>query len=78
MDLEKGIFSHVIGGSGGNCSMCNRLRLTADGNIIPCLFNDLKFNVRQLGIKKAFEQALICKPESGHKAHQSKFYNIGG
>jgi cyclic pyranopterin phosphate synthase len=78
MDLEKGSFSNVIGGSGGICSICNRLRLTANGNILPCLFNDIKFNIRELGIEKAFEMALECKPENGHKAHDSKFYNIGG
>jgi cyclic pyranopterin phosphate synthase len=78
MDLEKGSFSGVIGGTGGICSMCNRLRLTANGDIIPCLFNDIRFNVRTLGIEKAFEMALVCKPENGHKAHGTKFYNVGG
>jgi GTP 3',8-cyclase len=78
MDLEKGRFSKVIGGTGGACSICNRLRLTANGNILPCLFNDLKFNIRELGIEKAFESALQCKPENGYKSETSSFYNIGG
>lgn len=78
MDLETGSFSVVEGGTGGNCSICNRLRLTANGNIMPCLFSDLKFNIRELGIEKAFEQALGKKPKSGHTASKSKFYNVGG
>lgn len=78
MNLETGSFSVVDGGTGGNCSICNRLRLTANGDIIPCLFSDLKFNVRELGIEKAFEQALGKKPKSGHIATKSQFYNVGG
>ncbi len=78
MDLETGSFSVVEGGTGGNCSICNRLRLTANGNIMPCLFSDLKFNIRELGIEKAFEQALGKKPKSGHTASKSQFYNVGG
>jgi len=31
MDLEKGTFWRVKGGDGGNCSSCNRLRLSSNG-----------------------------------------------
>lgn len=78
MNLETGSFSAVNGGTGGNCSICNRFRLTSNGDILPCLFSDLRFNVRELGIEKAFEQALLLKPKSGHSTQLSKFYNIGG
>ncbi len=78
MNLEDGIFSQVEGGTGGNCSICNRLRLTSNGDIMPCLFSDIKFNIRELGIKNAIESALLNKPKSGHVAVKSKFYNIGG
>ncbi len=78
MNLETGNFSVVQGGTGGNCSICNRLRLTANGDIVPCLFSDLRFNVREFGIQEAFEQALGKKPKSGHVAKKSQFYNIGG
>jgi len=78
MNLETGSFSLVEGGTGGNCSICNRLRLTANGDIMPCLFSDLRFNIRELGIEKAFEQALGKKPKSGHIASNSQFYNVGG
>ncbi|MEA3317950.1 MAG: radical SAM protein, partial [Bacteroidota bacterium] len=53
MDLEKGEFSVVEGGTGGDCKICNRLRLTANGNIMPCLFSNQGYNVRELGIDEA-------------------------
>lgn len=78
MNLETGDFKKVEGGEGGNCISCNRLRLTANGNLKPCLFSNLEFNVRKLGIAKAYELALNQKPKSGHKNNSGKFYNIGG
>jgi len=78
MDLETGVFSRVIGGDGGHCKSCNRLRLTANGKIKPCLFNDLEFDVRELGIEQAFYKAVGIKPASGTENKQNKFSNIGG
>ena len=78
MDLGKGDFGIVEGGDGGNCAICNRLRLTANGLIKPCLFSDLAFDIRKLGIEEAYNQALIKKPLSGHKNLTGSFYNIGG
>ncbi len=78
MDLEQGLYGIVHGGEGGNCAICNRLRLTANGDIKPCLFSDLNYNIRKLGIKEAFSKALINKPRSGKQNHQNLFYNIGG
>ena len=78
MDLEKGEFSVVQGGSGGDCGICNRIRLTANGDIKPCLFSDLAYNVRELGAEKAIDVAIENKPLSGHVNHTGKFYNIGG
>jgi GTP 3',8-cyclase len=78
MDLGSGHFKAVEGGDGGNCSACNRLRLTADGRIKPCLFNDLSFSVRELGAEEALRRATGLKPEKGTSASAGKFYNIGG
>jgi GTP 3',8-cyclase len=78
MDLEKGTFWKVLGGEGGDCSVCNRLRLTSNGKIKPCLFSNLEYDVRQLGIKKALELAIGNKPESGSCNFVNKFSNIGG
>lgn len=78
MDLGKGEFGIVEGGDGGNCSICNRLRLTANGQLKPCLFNDLAYDIREIGIEEAFNQALGNKPLSGQKNKTGNFYNIGG
>lgn len=78
MDLEKGEFSVVDGGTGGDCGTCNRLRLTANGKIKPCLFSDISYNVRELGAERAIDLAIGSKPESGHTNLTGKFYNIGG
>jgi len=78
MDLETGTFSQVEGGKGGNCSLCNRLRLTADGHLKPCLFSNKSYSTRELGIEQAFVAALSNKPEKGQTSTQHGFYNIGG
>jgi cyclic pyranopterin phosphate synthase len=78
MDLANGYFSVVEGGTGGNCSLCNRLRLTANGKLKPCLFNDIEFDIRQLGYETALNLAVEHKPECGSKNYTGEFYNIGG
>jgi len=78
MNLESGCFTVVEGGKGGDCQSCNRLRLTADGLIKPCLFDDLGFSLRHLGIRQALEQAISLKPEKGSTNQFNKFHNIGG
>jgi GTP 3',8-cyclase len=78
MNLEKGEFAVVEGGDGGNCASCNRLRLTANGMIKPCLFNDQEFSVREFGAEGAIQMALDNKPACGTKNMTGKFYNIGG
>ena len=78
MNLKSGRFSRVIGGDGGNCNTCNRLRLTANGKIKPCLFSDLEFDVRELGVEQAILRAIGLKPESGTENMVNSFSNIGG
>jgi cyclic pyranopterin phosphate synthase len=78
MDLVKGHFSTVVGGAGGNCTLCNRLRLTADGKLKPCLFNNIEFDIRKLGFEKALNLAIESKPECGSTNETGAFYNIGG
>ena len=78
MNLETGDFGVVQGGEGGNCKMCNRLRLTANGKIKPCLFSDLEFDVRQYGPEIAIKMALENKPEAGLMNTVNGFSNIGG
>lgn len=78
MELKTGHFSIVDGGSGGNCSVCNRLRLTSNGRMKPCLFSNLEFDIRELGIEKAIRMAVEGKPEKGSVNISNCFYNIGG
>lgn len=78
MNLKTGEFSTVEGGDGGNCNRCNRLRLLANGDIKPCLFSDMAYNIRKLGHREALDLALGNKPRSGTYNHSGEFYNIGG
>ncbi|WP_248928231.1 GTP 3',8-cyclase MoaA [Paenibacillus hamazuiensis] len=55
------------------CETCNRLRLTADGNIKPCLYWSDEFNVRKYigddeALAKLFFRALDVKPQNHEMA----------
>jgi cyclic pyranopterin phosphate synthase len=78
MDLVNGHFSLVDGGSGGDCVLCNRLRLTANGRLKPCLFNNIEFDIRKIGFEEALKMAVDMKPECGSRNETGAFYNIGG
>jgi GTP 3',8-cyclase len=78
MDLGEGEFSIVAGGDGGDCERCNRLRLTSDGKVKPCLFSDLVYDVRTMGPGEALAAALAHKPRCGTTCSLNQFYNIGG
>jgi len=73
MSLEDGSFSVVEGGEGGNCQFCNRLRLTANGIIKPCLFNDLGYSVKEMGPREALYSAIRNKPECGTQIVAANF-----
>jgi cyclic pyranopterin phosphate synthase len=47
------------------CGECNRLRLTADGKLKPCLHSGDEYSIKGLdkaGMKDVFEQAIWNKP----------------
>ena len=55
------------------CSECNRLRLTADGKLRPCLFSDREVDVRtalreggEEAVYRCFLEALNLKPDEHH------------
>lgn len=69
------------------CSECNRLRLTADGKLRPCLFSDTEYDVRTSlrqgkldEVYAAIHQALGFKPEDheGIIGTKRKMSQIGG
>jgi len=78
MDLHSGKFWRVSGGSGGECRICNRIRLSANGFILPCLFNERRFSVRSLGARTALKKAIENKPAEGNVNRTTYFYAIGG
>jgi GTP 3',8-cyclase len=78
MDIAEGSFSVVEGGEGGNCPSCNRLRLSSDGNIRPCLFSNLSYSVRELGAEEALIRAISGKPRAGTSADVHWMRGIGG
>jgi cyclic pyranopterin phosphate synthase len=78
MDLRGGTFSTIEGGSGGQCERCNRLRLTSSGFIKPCLFSDRSFSVRELGPRRALEEACAQKPAAGVCCQGDPMVRIGG
>lgn len=78
MNLAQGAFWVVEGGLGGKCDLCDRLRLSSDGVVRPCLFSDLGFSVRELGAREALERAAEHKPKSGETCNSTTFRRIGG
>jgi len=78
MDLSSGEFSVVEGGEGGNCPLCNRLRLSSRGIIYPCLFSDSGYDTRSLGVEEALRAAVGEKPARGIVSNSNTFYGIGG
>jgi len=78
MCLKNGRFWPVVGGDGGRCDRCNRIRLSSDGNIYSCLFDGRSFSVREYGPESAIKKAVEAKPESGRKSDSNNFYTLGG
>lgn len=78
MNLAKGNFQPIQGGESGHCGKCNRLRLTSNSLLKPCLFSDLEYDLYEMGIRKAFEKAIREKPGSGKFSLKNRFYSIGG
>jgi len=78
MDMTTGHFGVVEGGSGGDCPNCNRMRLSSDGKLRPCLFSDLSFDVRKLGAVEALARAVREKPERGGLCTHDWMHGIGG
>ncbi|MBM3188500.1 MAG: GTP 3',8-cyclase MoaA [Chloroflexi bacterium] len=58
------------------CARCNRLRLTSDGKLMPCLFSDLEFDLRtplrsgatDEELRAIFLAAIRAKPDRHHLA----------
>ena len=73
------------------CFHCNRLRLTADGKLRPCLLSDDEIDLKQplrsgissAGLKELIEEAVARKPLRHHLAEggipkRRPFFQVGG
>lgn len=86
----KGTLGFICPYSRHFCERCNRLRLTADGRLRPCLFSDLEIDLKEVlrtegagedEIVRRISEALLLKPESFKKAVRKKertMRQIGG
>lgn len=69
------------------CASCNRLRLTADGKLRPCLFSDNELDIRSVirkgpenDIQDVFDEALHIKPKEHYHQQGTKrtMSQVGG
>lgn len=60
------------------CSNCNRIRLTSDGKLKPCLFSDLEIPLDFTNLEKSLKDAILGKPPSGTANTSSQNWQIGG
>ncbi|MDO4489667.1 MAG: GTP 3',8-cyclase MoaA [Lachnospiraceae bacterium] len=70
------------------CGDCNRIRLTADGKIKPCLHSSDEYSLKGLsleGMREVLEKAILAKPgwhgelDAVHRSRAGRFMNqIGG
>lgn len=83
----KGTAGFISAMSNHFCESCNRLRLTADGKIRPCLFSDREIDVMEAirsedeaAIGVAIEQAIGIKPDEHHEERgtERRMSQIGG
>ncbi|MBW2221498.1 MAG: GTP 3',8-cyclase MoaA [Deltaproteobacteria bacterium] len=80
LENAKGIIGFINAISSHFCSTCNRLRLTADGKLRPCLFSDKEFDIRMAmrqgdsdeELRSLLHTALSNKPE-GHAITKPTF-----
>lgn len=83
----KGTVGFISAMSNHFCAQCNRVRLTADGKLRPCLFSDVELDVRAAlragdddGVRAAFAEALRIKPDEHHNkvGTERNMSQIGG
>jgi cyclic pyranopterin phosphate synthase len=60
------------------CNRCNRLRLTADGFLKPCLFSDNEIKVDFEDISNSILEAAAKKPKNGSSCRNRLMNEIGG
>jgi len=61
-----------------SCQKCNRIRLTADGKIKPCLFSNIEIPLDFDNLQESFIKAIQAKPEKGTHNSSRENWQIGG
>ncbi|NQT31944.1 MAG: GTP 3',8-cyclase MoaA [Deltaproteobacteria bacterium] len=87
----KGTIGFITPVSEHFCFNCNRMRLTADGKLRPCLLSEYEIDLKQplrdgvskAGLKKLFKQAVAEKPlqhglAEGQVPNGRPFSHVGG
>ncbi len=87
----KGSIGFITPVSEHFCFNCNRLRLTADGKLRPCLLSDYEIDLKAplrsgmslAGLKQLIEEAVANKPlrhhmAEGHLPKERPFSQVGG
>jgi cyclic pyranopterin phosphate synthase len=60
------------------CDMCNRLRLTSDGYLKPCLMSDSEIEVDFNDLESCLRRAVEAKPNAGTSCNGRSMRQIGG
>ena len=60
------------------CELCDKLRLTADGYLLPCLFSDKEIEVDLEHIEMSLRRAVAAKPRKGTCCSNRLMCQIGG
>jgi cyclic pyranopterin phosphate synthase len=60
------------------CLDCNRLRITADGFIKPCLFSGHEIRIDFADIEQSLRTAVLAKPARGRSCSNRPMCRIGG
>ena len=61
-----------------SCRLCNRIRLTSDGKIKPCLFSNIEIPINMDNIKESLVAAIQGKPVNGSQNTSRGNWQIGG
>ncbi len=80
----KGTIGIISPMTGPFCSFCNRLRLTADGKLRPCLAKDIEYNVKEVlrrenrddledRLRELIVRAITAKPGQHNLASHPEF-----
>lgn len=74
---SKGMVGFISPVSTHICSECNRIRLTSDGKIMPCLFSDAEFDVKRLLRENVSDENIMSFIKDAVKEKPHRKFEIG-